>query len=186
MFPNTQLDVNCNMLEYLVLKCQNTKTYILLRVCEIKVTRETVIQSIDLMKFSKVYNLYCKYEYSCFAVQIYCECAGAFQMSNVLKKEKNLIIGLFESQPQRSRLNNFGFINEQISLPLKSRTLTDVCEEVYMQSMERFIALILVLSKIYFYSVVFQIFISKYYLYSYTNWIGGKNQFCCLTDDYLI
>lgn len=48
------------------------------------------------MKFCKVYNLYCMYDYSCFAVQIYCECAGAIQMSNMFKKEKNIIIGVLQ------------------------------------------------------------------------------------------
>lgn len=55
------------------------------------------------MKFSKVYSSSCVYEYSCFAGQVYCEYAGAIQMSNMFKEENNfviiIIIGLFSSQP---------------------------------------------------------------------------------------
>lgn len=102
------------------------------------------------------------YEYSCFAVQVYCECAGAIQMSNMFQKENKYHYyyyyyhywSLYKSAMKKS-LAKFGFNNEQIPFTSKCRMLTDVCEEVYMQSKEGLIALMLILGKHIFYSVVF-------------------------------
>lgn len=55
----------------------------------------------------------------------------------------------------KKSLKKFGFSNEQISFTSKSRMLTGVCEEVYMQSKEGLVAWMLILGKYIFYSVVF-------------------------------
>lgn len=46
---------------------------------------------------------------------------------------------LYKSAMKKS-LKKFGFSNEQISFTSKSRMLTGVCEEVYMQSKEGLVA----------------------------------------------
>lgn len=61
---------------------------------------------------------------------------------------------LYKSAMKKS-LKKFGFSNEQISFTSKSRMLTGVCEEVYMQSKEGLVAWMLILGKCIFYSVVF-------------------------------
>lgn len=91
------------------------------------------------------------YEYSCFAVQVYCEYAGAIQMSSMFKKANKYCYycyywSLYKSAIKKS-LEKFGFNNEQISFTSESRMLTDVCEEVYMQSKEGLVALMLILGK---------------------------------------
>lgn len=47
----------------------------------------------------------------------------------------------------KKSLGKFGFNNEQISFTSESRMLTDVWEEVYMQSKEGLVALMLILGK---------------------------------------
>lgn len=75
-----------------------------------------------------------------------------------LKKENkyhyNYYWSLCKSAIKKS-LEKFGFSNEQIYFTSKSRMLTGVCEEVYMQSKEGLVALMLILGKYIFYSVVF-------------------------------
>lgn len=84
-------------------------------------------------------------------------------MSNIFKKENKYhyhyyyhyyFWSLYMSAIKKS-LEKFGFNNEQMSFTSKSRMLTDVCEEVYMQSKEGLVALMLILGKYIFYSVVF-------------------------------
>lgn len=90
------------------------------------------------------------YEDSCFAVQVYCEYAGAIQMSSMFKEENKYCYyyywSLYKSAIKKS-LGKFGFNNEQISFTSESRMLTDVWEEVYMQSKEGLVALMLILGK---------------------------------------
>lgn len=72
-------------------------------------------------------------------------------MSNLFKKENKCCYycyywSLYKSAIKKS-LERFGFNDEQISLTSESRMLTDVCEEVYMQSKEGLVALMLILGK---------------------------------------
>lgn len=73
-------------------------------------------------------------------------------MSNMCKEENKYCYcyyyywSLYKSAIKKS-LEKFGFNNEQIPFTSESTMLTDVCEEVYMQSKEGLVALMLILGK---------------------------------------
>lgn len=72
-------------------------------------------------------------------------------MSNMFQKENKYCYycyywSLYKSAIKKS-LEKFGFNNEQISFTSESRMLTGVCEEVYTQSKEGLVALMLILGK---------------------------------------